>query len=50
MRPGGDAQPGTPRCLLSAPAGLTGVKRLRHPVIGDLELPYEATSLADDSG
>ncbi|MFI5906097.1 helix-turn-helix transcriptional regulator [Dactylosporangium sp. NPDC051541] len=28
----------------------TGVKRIHHPVVGDLELPYEATPLAADPG
>ncbi|MEU0561380.1 helix-turn-helix transcriptional regulator [Dactylosporangium sp. NPDC006015] len=28
----------------------TGVKRVHHPVVGDLELPYEATPLAADPG
>ncbi|MFD0583389.1 MmyB family transcriptional regulator [Dactylosporangium darangshiense] len=28
----------------------TGVKRLHHPIVGDLELPYEATPLIADPG
>lgn len=28
----------------------SGVKRIHHPVVGDLELPYEATPLAADPG
>jgi hypothetical protein len=28
----------------------TGVKRLHHPVVGDLELTYEATEVAADHG
>jgi len=28
----------------------TGVKRVHHPIVGDLELPYEATPLAADPG
>ena len=28
----------------------SGIKRLRHPVVGDLELTYEAMELAADSG
>jgi hypothetical protein len=28
----------------------TGVKRLHHPVVGDLPLPYEALDLPGDSG
>jgi hypothetical protein len=28
----------------------TGVKRLHHPVVGDLDLPYESFPLATDPG
>jgi len=28
----------------------TGLKRIHHPVVGDLDLPYEATPLAADPG
>ena len=28
----------------------TGVKRLRHPLVGDLELAYEAMQLPDSPG
>jgi transcriptional regulator with XRE-family HTH domain len=28
----------------------TGVKRIHHPIVGDLELPYEATPLIADPG
>jgi MmyB-like transcription regulator ligand binding domain len=28
----------------------TGVKRLHHPVVGDLDLPYESFPLAADPG
>jgi len=31
-------------------AHTTGVKRFHHPIVGDLELPYEATPLAADPG
>lgn len=28
----------------------TGVKRLRHPLVGELDLPYEAMELTADPG
>lgn len=28
----------------------TGVKRLRHPLVGELNLPYEAMDLSADAG
>ena len=28
----------------------SGVKRLRHPVVGELDLPYEAMDLPADPG